>query len=155
MTPIFRVLVLAFTVLVAGCATAFSSLATEADSATDLVVRNDFGVEIPEGATPTLVLRFAQISDAHVLDDDAPYPLRQEILDPINPPFGSAQRPQEEYTDEMVDATVRALNDLNAVSPITFAINTGDNVDNSLENEVLRFVDLTVPLRSVPPGGAA
>lgn len=143
MRPLLRALAVTLLVLAFGSATAFASLgASEEADAGLLVERNDLGVVIPQGATPKLLLRFAQVSDAHVLDDDAPYPLRWEAVDPLGPPVESAQRPQEEYTDEMTDAVVRAVNALNATSPVAFLINTGDNVDNSLENEVMRFVDL-------------
>ena len=41
------------------------------------------------------VLRFVQVSDAHILDDDAPFPLRQEPLDDYIGLYStSAQRPQ-------------------------------------------------------------
>lgn len=88
------------------------------------------------------VLRFVQVSDAHVLDDDAPYPLRQEPVDNAGPPVEAAQRPQEEYTDEVLESIVRAINVLHAEDAFQFVINTGDNVDNDLENELMRFLDL-------------
>lgn len=111
------------------------------------------------------VLRFVQVSDAHILDDDAPYPLRQEPLDPFITAFStSAQRPQDEYTDEVLESTVRAINDLHAQDPFHFVINTGDNIDNDLENELMRFIDLwdgtsttTGPVSGLPcaPDGAS
>lgn len=88
------------------------------------------------------VLRFVQVSDAHILDDDAPYPLRQENLDPVGPPVNAAQRPQEEFTDEVLDSVVREINRLHGADPLQFVLNTGDNIDNDLENELLRFIDL-------------
>lgn len=89
------------------------------------------------------VLRFVQVSDAHILDDDAPYPLRQEPLDPYIEAFSaSAQRPQDEYTDEVLESIVRAINEQHRVDPFQFVINTGDNIDNDLENELMRFLDL-------------
>jgi hypothetical protein len=88
------------------------------------------------------ILRFVQVSDAHILDDDAPHPLRVEALDPFGPPFTAAQRPQDEYTDEVLDATVRAINALHGGDALQFILNTGDNIDNDLENELMRFLDL-------------
>lgn len=89
------------------------------------------------------VLRFVQVSDAHILDDDAPYPLRQEPLDPYITAFSSsAQRPQDEYTDEVLESIVRAINGQHAADPFQFVLNTGDNIDNDLENELMRFLDL-------------
>jgi hypothetical protein len=88
------------------------------------------------------VLRFVQVSDAHILDDDAPAPLRVENLDQYGPPFTAAQRPQEEYTDEVLDAIVRAINAQHRGDPLQFVLNTGDNIDNDLENELMRFLDV-------------
>ncbi len=97
--------------------------------------------EAGETAGAVRVLRFVQVSDAHILDDDAPYPLRQENLDPFGGPFTAAQRPQEEYTDEVLDSIIQAINSLHAEDGLDLVINTGDNIDNELENELMRFVD--------------
>ncbi|HLF16482.1 MAG TPA: metallophosphoesterase [Candidatus Thermoplasmatota archaeon] len=94
-----------------------------------------------ETAGAVRVVRFVQVSDAHILDDDAPYPLRQEPLDRPGPPFDGAQRPQEEYTDEVLDAVIQAINARHAEDAMDFVINTGDNIDNELENELMRFID--------------
>ncbi len=88
------------------------------------------------------VLRFVQVSDAHILDDDAPSPMRVEFLDPLGPPFESASRPQDEYTDEVLAAMVASINTVHAEDQLDFVINTGDNIDNELENELMRFIDL-------------
>ncbi|MGB1697595.1 MAG: metallophosphoesterase [Thermoplasmatota archaeon] len=88
------------------------------------------------------VLRFVQVSDAHILDDDAPYPMRQEILDPYITFFStSAQRPHEEFTDEVLNAAIVTLNQEHAKDPFSFVLNTGDNIDNQQENELMRFLD--------------
>lgn len=90
------------------------------------------------------VLRFVQVSDAHILDDDAPAPMRVDAFDELF--FGTgvsdgAERPQDEYTDEALDAVIRAINALHAEDPLDFIVTTGDNIDNSLENELMRFLD--------------
>ncbi len=90
------------------------------------------------------VLRFVQVSDAHIIDDDAPPPIRVDPGDDIF--YGSgissgASRPQEEYTDEVLDAIIRAINQVHAQDELAFVINTGDNIDNQLENELMRFID--------------
>lgn len=94
----------------------------------------------PEGALR--ILRFVQVSDAHVLDDDAPEPMRVGFLDPLGSEFTAASRPQEEYTDEVLASMVRALNAEHERDALDFIINTGDNVDNELENELMRFLDV-------------
>lgn len=88
------------------------------------------------------VLRFVQVSDAHILDDDAPYPMRQELLDPFITAFStSAQRPHEEFTDEVLNAVIIEINELHASDAFSFVLNTGDNIDNQQENELMRFID--------------
>lgn len=95
-----------------------------------------------DAAVAERVLRFVQVSDAHILDDDAPYPMRQEILDPYITAFStSAQRPHEEFTDEVLNAAIIELNELHAKDALSFVINTGDNIDNQQENELMRFID--------------
>ena len=91
--------------------------------------------------TPVRIARFIHSTDVHILDDDAPYPIRQENLDRLGPPFDGAQRTQEEYTDEAFNGIIPAFNAAHAESRIDFVIFTGDNIDNTLENEVVRFID--------------
>lgn len=87
------------------------------------------------------VARFIHSTDAHILDDDAPYPLRQESLDELGPPFDAAQRPQEEYTDEAFNSIIPLFNAHHRQDPVDFVVFTGDNIDNTLENEAVRFID--------------
>lgn len=88
------------------------------------------------------VLRFVQVSDAHILDDDAPAPMRVEALDPFITFFStSAQRPHEEFTDEVLNAAIVTLNEEHEKDAFTFVMNTGDNIDNQQENELMRFLD--------------
>lgn len=89
------------------------------------------------------ILRFVQISDAHIIDDDAPFPMRTAILDAVigATVTGSAARPQEEYTDEVLDAVIQTINTRHAEDAFDFVINTGDNIDNQQENELTRFID--------------
>ncbi|MHB8604337.1 MAG: metallophosphoesterase family protein [Thermoplasmatota archaeon] len=95
-------------------------------------------------------MRFATLSDIHLIDDDAWY-TRVEYLDPLstpiaghpNPiPFQAAQRPQDEYTDEVFASMVASINTANRASPISFVLATGDSVDNNLENELTRVMDI-------------
>ncbi len=90
------------------------------------------------------VLRFVQVSDVHIIDDDAPPPIRVDPGDEVF--YGSgissgAARPQEEYTDELLDGIIRAINDVHALDELAFVLMTGDNIDNQLENELMRFID--------------
>lgn len=90
------------------------------------------------------VLRFVQVSDAHILDDDAPEPIRVASGDALFYNSGvsdGAERPQDEYTDEVLNAMIETINAVHAADRLDFVLNTGDNIDNSLENELMRFVD--------------
>lgn len=117
--------------------------------------------DLAEGADPVFgerILRFVHVSDAHILDDDAPYPMRQEILDPYITFFStSAQRPHEEFTDEVLNAHIAFLNELHEDDAFSFVVQTGDNIDNQQENELFRFIDnwegthtTTGPLSGLP-----
>lgn len=130
------------------CALLVSALPfTQADqsgpSPGSFVERRDLTPSLPADQGPPLrILRFIHSTDVHIIDDDAPYPLRQENLDRLGDPFTAAQRPQEEYTDEAFNSILPAFNELSDQDPVDYVIFTGDNIDNTLENELVRFIDV-------------
>ena len=96
----------------------------------------------------------------HVLD--AQSPARVEFLDRYNDPdspfapylpFQSSYRAQEMLTPHVADAMARALRRVRRGPvtglPLSFAITTGDNVDNTQLNELRWQIDLLdgVPIR--------
>ena len=88
------------------------------------------------------MLAFAQLSDVHICDSQSP--LRFEGGDPNV--SSSAYRPQEILTAHIAEAMVRELNAVQpgpvTGRPIAFAIQTGDNTDNSQYNEIRWDIDL-------------
>ena len=108
----------------------------------------------PEPQGGVLWLQFAQITDTHILDDESP--ARTVRLADLTP---SAWRPQEAYSAQVLDATLRVLNDYHtgALQPqyrLDFVIHTGDTVDNAQYNELRWFMDIMDGKAVLPDSGA-
>lgn len=90
------------------------------------------------------ILRFVNLSDTHILDDEASPVITGNYLESLLEPSignGSAQRLQEEFTDEVLNAMEKTINFCHAQSPLALMIATGDLTDNSLLNETRRYID--------------
>ena len=119
-------------------------------------VRTDLGVGAHgERATRrTGLLAFVQLSDVHVVDHQSParvewadrFDDRDVSTDPAPGLLAGAHRPQELLTAQVADAMVRAINEvgLGPVTglPLSFALQTGDNSDNSQLNETRWNIDV-------------
>jgi 3',5'-cyclic AMP phosphodiesterase CpdA len=95
-------------------------------------------------ALGALRLRFVNLSDSHILDDEASAAMTGNVLDPaLDAAMGntSAQRLQEEFTDEVLDAMEDRIGLCQEVTPSSFMIATGDLTDNMTLNELRRYID--------------
>lgn len=118
------------------------------------VVRTDLGIAAKSARSTCRVplVAFAQLSDVHIVDHQSP--ARVEWVDRYDDPsplpspglFSSAWRPQEAMTAHVADSMVRAVNAVTAGpalgQPLAFAIETGDNSDNSQLNEIRWNIDV-------------
>ncbi len=89
----------------------------------------------PEG---TLWVRLVHLSDPQILDEESPARIVGAEL--LVPP---AWRPQEAYTTQLLDGTIRAINNLHrSGQAVDFAVMTGDATDNSQANEWRWFLEV-------------
>jgi len=108
------------------------------------------------------LLNFVHLTDIHLAD--AQSPTRVEFLDrysdPVNPvcealPFNASFRAQETMSLQVLEAMLRRIRAVSRSpvtgAPLTFAICTGDNVDNEQFNELRWFIDLMDGGRVVTP----
>lgn len=104
------------------------------------VTRTDL-TEGTRGAKAQLLLRFVQFSDDHIIDDDGQAVIGASFLDPLLPTFESAQRFQEEYSDETLNDLIARVNTCTRKYPAEFMIVTGDSADLTTVSETRRFID--------------
>lgn len=120
------------------------------------LVRTDLGTAARPGreSRRRALLAFAHLTDVHVVDAQSPMRLewldrfddRDQPGDPVTGLTASAYRPHEMLSAHVAEAMVRAVNSV-GVGPVTgvpldFALQTGDNSDNSQRNEVRWNIDI-------------
>jgi len=101
------------------------------------------------------LLRFVQISDTQVVDEESPArAVRGDFLIDV------AWRPQEAYVTQTLDAVLQNINAIHVAKadrPIDFLIATGDLADNAQHNELRWFIDtmdgqMVLPDSGLPDG---
>lgn len=106
----------------------------------DYVVRNELAPGTPSAVALPL-LRFVQMSDEHIMDDDGQAVNGLSPLDALHSTFNSAMRFQDDYTDEVLNRMIATLNGCHAQRPIELVISTGDNTDLGTVAELRRYID--------------
>jgi 3',5'-cyclic AMP phosphodiesterase CpdA len=142
-----RVAALTATVLIVSCTqnappdAAGKAAATACRTAAEPhVVREDLAPAAALGRGE-LLLRFVQISDEHILDEDGQAVNGGSYLDPLYPALDSAMRFQDEYTDEVLNRMIATINGCHAQQPVALVVATGDNTDLGTVAELRRLID--------------
>ncbi len=90
----------------------------------------------PAPAGGELIARFVHITDEHVVDEESPARFTM-----LAHGISTAWRPQESYSTQLLDGTIRAINALHETGMrIDFVLSGGDTVDNVQSNEVSWFL---------------
>lgn len=83
-----------------------------------------------------LVARFVHLSDSQIVDEESP-----GRLTAFAALSGSAWRPQEAYSTQLLDGMIRTVNKMHVARlPIDFVLFTGDATDNAQHNELRWFL---------------
>jgi len=128
------------------------------------LTRSELATRIGPATGRRSLVNFVHLTDIHLCD--AQSPARVEWLDRYNDgpcapiPFNAAFRAQETLSLQVLEAMNRQIREVGVSpvtgAPLTFAMCTGDNVDNEQFNELRWFIDLMDGGRVVTPnsGGA-
>jgi metallophosphoesterase (TIGR03767 family) len=126
------------------------------------LVREELARRVDTSTMRRSLLHFVHLTDTHLID--AQSPARVEFLDRYSDPgvaactslpFQSAFRAQETLTVQVSEAMNRRIRAIGAsavtAAPVSFAMCTGDNIDNQQFNELRWFIDLMDGSATVTP----
>src|SRR6202000_1365159 len=82
-----------------------------------------------------VIATFAQLTDTHLRDEASP--ARARFPDRLGGRFNSPFRPQEAFSTQVLDSSIRALNTQHPQAVFV----TGDIVDNAQSNELTMAID--------------
>ena len=89
-----------------------------------------------DGSQFRLLARVAHLSDAQILDEESP--ARLTFANALIP---DSWRPQEAFSTQLLDGTIRAVNRYHeSGTTVDFVVHTGDGVDNCQSNELDWFL---------------
>jgi 3',5'-cyclic AMP phosphodiesterase CpdA len=91
---------------------------------------------------------FGQLTDTHVRDEESPG--RVPFLDRLGAPYDSTFRPQEAFSTQVLDASIRALD----AERLQAVFVTGDIIDSAQSDELTMAID-TLDGRTVDPNSGA
>ncbi len=97
--------------------------------------------QTPPAAGPNaeLLVRFVQLTDMHLVDDESPGRLASFDAPDVT---DGAFRPQEGHECRVINAMVRSLGALHQELPLDFVLVTGDGIDSAQLNEAQWLLDI-------------
>jgi metallophosphoesterase (TIGR03768 family) len=98
------------------------------------------------------LLHFFTITDIHITDKESP--CQAIFFAPLAGPYGiSLYSPLMLYTTQVLDATVKTINDLHKQNPFDLGLALGDMVNSSQYNELRWFIDIMDGKTITPSSG--
>lgn len=119
-------------------------------SGTGFTVRDDLAPKPDPAARRRSLTTFVHLSDPHITDEESP--MRMGTFD--NRAAPGSLRPQDMYTERVLDDMVRTINWFGRERPFEFTIVTGDITDTGQENELKNAVDAILGGPLNPDSGA-
>jgi metallophosphoesterase (TIGR03768 family) len=108
--------------------------------------RADLAPAYTNAANAARLLRFFQITDIHICDEESPaqplYIGASALSGPTSAGLSSAYSPVALGSTQILDAAVQTVNALHKKTPFDLGISTGDTVNNTQYNELRWYIDV-------------